>query len=291
MFLYIFYQPKSLLEEEMGVTKVSVTLQITKPIKWRPWKGLFAGKVVYDAFSSLGIEPTFPFRVSPPEKFKKAMKGGEQVSFDVHFWGPEAEEAAGKLLEGLLLLDYVSPLRGNVVSVEEEFTEPEGSEEPYAVYFTIEHDPTYYRYHGAYVPFPSPKRMMFSLFRRIDEAFGTDTRELASVLGEKIEVIGGSFEKKKYAISHGQEVPAFSGKVAYYGILTEKEALALERALRLAKHLGLGQGPGMGFGNVREVIFKPPSFDTPVKKWAPQLIRRAERKSEPGAEHEAEDGS
>ncbi len=250
------------------IVLAQITVTISKHMKWRPWKGLFAGKVIYDAFNAIGIEPTFPFKVDPPEKFSPDLKPGTDVSFEAKFWGEEATNASSMLLEGLLALDYVVPKTVNVKEVEEGF-EVEGGEEPVAVFFEVDHLPTYYRFHGAYVPFPSPQRMVFSIFKKIYEAFGTDAKDLAEKISGKLEVVGGSFSKKLYKVSHGQEVPAFSGKVKYYGIMSEREAKALLRALELSKYLGLGQGGGMGFGTVKGIKLLKPSWEVPARTFTP----------------------
>ena len=246
------------------IVLAQITVTVSKHMKWRPWKGLFASKVIYDAFKQVGIEPTFPFKVDPPEKFSPDLKPGTDVSFEAKFWGEEAINASSMLLEGLLALDYVVPKTVNVKEVEEEF-EVKGNEEPVALFFEVNHLPTYYRFHGAYVPYPSPQRMVFSIFKKIYEAFGVNAKDLAESVSRKLEVVGGNFSKRVYKVSHGQEVPAFSGKVKYYGIMSEREALALLKALELSKYLGLGQGGGMGFGTVKDVKPLKPSWETPVK--------------------------
>ena len=246
-----------------------ITLTITKSMRWRPWKGLFAGKVVFDAFAQLGIEPDFPFKVHPPEKLSSELKPGTDVEFSVTFWGTKVSEIPSLLLEGLMALDYVMPKMVNVEELEERFEPLEGSQEPIAVLFEVDHLPTYYRFHGAYVPFPSARRMVLSAFKKVSEAFNEELKELAEEIAPKLEVVGGNFSKRIYKISHGQEVPAFTGKVRYYGILSEKEALNLLKVLELSKHLGLGQGGTMGFGTVKSIKLLKPSWETPVKVLSP----------------------
>ncbi|UXD22692.1 hypothetical protein IPA_07410 [Ignicoccus pacificus DSM 13166] len=248
---------------------VSVDVVATKPIKWRAWKGVFSGKVVYDSLKASGLEPTSSIRVSPPEKFKGALKPGDVVKFNAYFWGEGAEEEVAALVQGIGALEYVAPRSLEVKEVEIEEPEVRSSEEPKAVFFAVKHLPTYYRFHGAWVPLPSPSRMIYSLFRRLSEATNSSFSNEASLIATAIEAIGGRPSFARYRIHFDEEVPAFSGTIKYYGILPTNLADLLKWALKYLPYLGVGSSPGVGFGHVEEVKLAEPPFEAPVEPWEP----------------------
>jgi len=248
------------------IFKVSIDIVLTKDIKWRAWKGSFGGKLIYDSFKTMNIEPTFSFRVTPPRKFKPSMKSGDSVLFEAVFWGNGSEEAVGTLIEALASLPYAFPKKVEASEIDIEKPEVGGGDDPLAVLFTVNHDPTYYRYHGAWVPLPAARRLVFSLFKRIWEASGYELEEVKE-LANAIEVIGGKPTFSRYKLGLGEEIPAFHGRVKYYGVMSERLARLLKWGLKYLPLLGNGSSPGMGFGNVTEVTLSSPPFETPVEPW------------------------
>ncbi|ABU81818.1 CRISPR system precrRNA processing endoribonuclease RAMP protein Cas6 [Ignicoccus hospitalis] len=247
------------------ITSVDVVLQITELKKIRVWKGVFAAKVVFDAFKSVDVDPDFPFHVVPPEKLSTEVKPGTEVSFKVNFWG-EVASAPAKLAEGLLNVEYVLPIKVDVKTVEVE-SPPKGGDEPVAVFFRVTHGPTLYRFHGAWVPLPSAPRAVYSLFKRMSEVTGTDLKGYADSISSKVEVVGGRPRFSTFKIHKGDELPAFFGRVSYYGIMEEDLALKLLWALKYSHYFGLGSNVSLGFGDVKEVKVEKPPFEVPVKKY------------------------
>jgi hypothetical protein len=185
------------------IVTADVELTVSKPMKARAWKGVIVAKAVYDAFKSIGVDPSFPFKVSPPEKLKPDLKPGSKLAFRVSFWGPEAEEAAGDLVTGLAALEWAVPTAVKVEEVKVEEPPPPGGE-PVAVFFAIEHGPTFYRFHGAWVPLPSARRFVLSGLKRLSEATGLDLKERAESVADKLEAVGGRPKFSKYRIHFGE---------------------------------------------------------------------------------------
>jgi len=250
------------------IVVASIELMLTRLTKLRVWKGVIGAKVIYDAFKGIGLEPTFSFKVSIPEKLKPELKEGSRMKVTASFWGPEAEEAVSMLVTGLSTLNWAVPVAMKVSEVEIK-EPPSGSDEPVATFFLIDHGPTFYRFHGAWVPLPSARRLVLSAFKRISEASEYNMKDEAERIAGKLEVVGGKPKFAKYRIHMGEEVPAFSGIVKYYGVLEEREAELLAWALSYAPYLGLGANPGLGFGDVKRVRFEEAPFETPVRKWVP----------------------
>ena len=252
------------------IVSVDLELAISKHIKVRAWKGVIAAKAVYDSFKAIGVEPDFPFKVRAPEKLKPELKPGSKLSFSVSFWGERAEEGASALINGLPALEWAVPVKVSLNELEVGEPPRDGGDEPVAVMMVVDHGPTYYRFHGAWVPLPSAKRFVLSAFKRASEALGEDLKEEAEKLSNKLEAIGGRPKFAKYRIHFGEEVPAFSGKVKYYGVVEEREACLLSWLTKYLPYLGVGSSPGLGFGDVKEAKLEEPPFDTPVRKWAPE---------------------
>ncbi len=246
---------------------VSVDVVVTKMMKWRAWKGVFAGKVVYDSFKAVGVEPQVSMKVFAPKKFKGSLTPGDAVSFKVSLWGDGVEEHVNALMQGLAEVQYVVPKMMNVQEVEVEEPPTEGNGGPRSVFFTMKHGPTYYRYHGAWVPLPAARRMVFSLFRKLSEVHGRSLENEASLIAESIEVVGGRPSFSRYKLGLGEEVPAFEGTIKYYGIMEPPLPSILAWALKYAPYVGTGSSPGMGFGTVEWVEVGPPPFEPPVQPW------------------------
>ena len=242
-----------------------VFVEFTKNLKVRVWKGVLFGKIVYDAIGDYegGL------RVVPPRKLGGEVKAGEKVGFKVSFWGHGAEEALYNLINNLASLDYLVPLQVNVREVEVNKL-PKGGEKPIALFFEVDHGPTYYKFHGAWVPMPSAQRMILSLFKRIEEVIGEkpDLKDLGFELSKHLEVVGGHVKFGRYKLKGGIEVPAFQGNVRYYGVMEEDLALKLLWALSYAPYLGLGGSPGLGMGAVWRVLIRKPPFETPVEAYS-----------------------
>ena len=248
------------------VFKVSIDVVTTKEIKWKAWKGAFAGKIVRDSLKVLGIDKPLKFRTIPPRKFSPVLKSGDSVSFEVVFWGENSEDVVGALIEGLASLTYVFPKMVEIKEFELEGPELDESEEPVSVFFTIHHGPTYYVYRGARVPLPSARRLVYSMFRRIWEASGVKVEEVKD-LADALEVAGGRPAFSRYKLGPGDEVLAFHGNVKYYGVMDKRLASLLRWGLRYLPLLGNGSLPEAGFGDVIKVSLSDPPFEAPAAGW------------------------
>ncbi len=239
-------------------------VEFTKNLKIRVWKGVLFGKIVYDSIGDYegGL------RVIPPRKLKGEVKAGEKVGFKASFWGQGAEEAIQRLVTNIASLDYLVPIQLNIreIGIKEP---PEGDDKPIAIFFEVDHGPTYYKFHGAWVPMPSAQRLVLSLFKRIEEATdgSLELKEVGSELSRHLESVGGYVKFGKYKLKGGVEVPAFQGNVKYYGVMSGDLASKLLWALEYAPYLGLGSSPGLGMGTVWRVLIRKPPFETPAEPY------------------------
>ncbi len=242
-----------------------VFVEFTRRLKIRVWKGVFFGKIVYDSIGDYegGL------RVIPPRKLKGEVREGEKVGFKVSFWGEGAERAVNELITNLSTLDYLMPIQATVREINVKDV-PEGIEEPIAVFFEVDHGPTYYKFHGAWVPMPSAQRLVLSLFRRLDEVLGgrNDLKEIGNELVKYLESVGGHIKFGKFKLKDGIEVPAFQGNVRYYGVMSGDLASKLLWALEYMPYLGLGGSPGLGMGTVWRVLIRKPPFETPAEPYS-----------------------
>ncbi len=247
------------------VVILDIEIEMLKNVKWRAWKGTFSGKVIYDSMSEDSLAS---FRVVPPEKMRPELKAGERVEVRAVFWGPYAEEASSDVTLGLLNLDYAMPTKVSVKELKiEEVPNFERDGSPKAIYFTAYHYPTFYKFHGSWVSLPSISRMINSLFKRLAEELETEfDSEALRELSSKLEAIGGNVKISRERVKSNLEVPTFSGKVKYYGVLNEGEIELMRWGLKYLPLLGAGASPGMGFGHVQWVEISEPPFDTPVEK-------------------------
>ena len=247
---------------------LNIELEITKPIKWRAWKGTFCGKVIYDSISNEDVVASF--RTIPPDKMKPELKAGDTVIVRAVIWGPHSEGLASDVSIGLLNLDYAIPI--NVELKEVKIGRPpeiDENMEPVAFYFKALHYPTFYKFHGSWVSLPSFPRMLNSLLKRIGEELENEfDKDLIDRLTTKIEPIGGNLRIARERVKGGLEVPTFSGSVKYYGVVDRGEIEFLKWALRYLPLFGAGASPGLGFGHVQLVEINEPPFNTPVEKYS-----------------------
>ncbi len=254
--------------------KVVVRLADIRPVI--VWSGVVAGKIVYDILGSCGVNVSKGgfFRVSPlyhgdePVRRGSILNPGEVVWFNVAFWGREGEEAA----RTFVACTPKAPEGFTVESVEARMVElklPEPGEavkqgEPVAFYYRVVHQPTFYRFHGAVVAYPSPRRMIAYLARLASQLTGLDYRGAAARLAESIELVYWKGRTSIYDIGGGRRQAAFNGEARYYGVAEEPLYRLLDALMSLASVAGLGGSPGIGFGWVEKVEPGEPPFEPPV---------------------------
>ncbi len=254
---------------------VNLVLTDVRPVV--VWSGVVAGKIVYDVMGSCGFSPSKGgfFRVSPlyrgdggVVKQGSILNPGDRVYFHVVLWGREGEAAARSLVscaarppEGF----SIESVEARQVTVE--LPAPGDAVEegqPVAFYYRVVHQPTFYRFHGATVAYPSPRRMLAYLGRLASQLTGLDYRGAVSMLAEKVELVHWRGRTSAYYIGGGRRQLAFNGEARYYGVAEEPLYSLMDALMRLARVAGLGGSPGIGFGWVEEVEPTEPPFEPPV---------------------------
>ena len=240
------------------------------------WSGVVAGKIVYDILGSCGLNVSKGgfFRVSPlyvdgkPLPPASILKPGDVAEFHIAFWGREGEEAARSFVAcAPRAPEGFSIERVEAKQVELLIPEPgivEGEAQPVAFYYSVYHQPTFYRFHGAIVPYPSPRRMIAYLARLASQLTGLDYRGAAARLADILELVRWKGRISTYNIGGGRRQVAFHGEAGYYGVAGENLHLLLDALLQLARVAGLGGSPGIGFGWVEKLEPMEPPFEPPV---------------------------
>ncbi|NPA05173.1 MAG: CRISPR system precrRNA processing endoribonuclease RAMP protein Cas6 [Crenarchaeota archaeon] len=249
------------------------------------WSGVYSGKIVYDALQGAGVvvEKGGFFRVSPLKPVRgpeiaagQVLLPGARYSFNLYIWDIPGRVTAANIISsltvGLSMLKDVIVEEVNFSKKTLTVPHPEkiikASEEgdPCASVYVVNHGPTFYRFHGAIINYPSPRRMLASIARRLTEITTISYRKAASTLAEFVELYRFKVRRERFTISHGTRQPIFFGTARYYIVAPRPLVEAFEQLLEAAKLLGLGGGPGIGMGEVRGVkrVPPPPRLPPPV---------------------------
>ena len=265
------------------------------------WSGVYAGRAVYESLNRAGIvlDRGGLFRVSPvyPMGSHAPVGGylapGEQYWFRAVFWGAPGSASGQQLARGLiaglglwtreLVVEELSLEERRVLLPDPGAGEGEADGEPVAALVRVRHGPTFYRFHGAVVSYPSPWRLVASIARRLSLATGIDYRPLARRLQPCLELAVDRTRRVRIRLSHGAEPPVFTGEALYHAVCPRGLASALQRLLEASVYTGAGASPGLGLGEIHAVDLGPPRHRAP-----PALEPWTEEQEEPSeAEKEA----
>ncbi len=270
---------------EQKFVVATVVFTVTRRVRLDAWSGTLAGKIVYDSLSLSGIvlEKGGLFRVSPVRPLGASepagghLAPGERYQFTAVFWGSpgviEGNMLARGFAKGVTGLDYVSVEELSVEERVEKLPEPNpptGGDEGVAALAVVRHGPTFYRFHGAIVAYPSPWRMLASIARRLSIASGIDYRPLLRALQPCMELAVDNTKRVKVLLTHGKRVTVFRGEAKYHIACPRSYVEAIRQLLNLSKLTGVGGSPGLGIGEVAEVRFEKPRHELPEKlePWA-----------------------
>ncbi len=274
---------------ETAIVSGKIVFRPLRRIRLEGWSGVYAGKLVYDAFTRAGcvVDRGGFFRVTPIRSRPGSLVGGwlapgEQYSFHVFLWGIVRFDYMRCLAQGFT--DLPDPVELVELAIEEKRLEISlpvngvDDERVIAVVYGVRHLPTFYRFHGAVIAYPSPRRMIASIARRLVDAISGSSGgaeaadklyQLALRLAESIELYRDETRRQRIRISHGKDQPVFHGYAEYYLVATEPLAKLFESLLEAAKLLGLGGSPGLGLGHIDHVKKLKPRHQPPpsVQEW------------------------
>jgi hypothetical protein len=285
-----------MMSEHVSVklTRVELVLRPLKRVRLISWSGVYAGKLVYDAFTRAGcvVDRGGFFRVTPIWSRTGVIAGASLVpeelyTFTTYIWGAGQQEYTLCLIQGLQ--DVKAPIELVEAKVTEQRLElavprePEAaSEEVVAAIYRVHHLPTFYRFHGAVIAYPSPRRMLASAARRVAEALENPDPEAANILrkavkelAEHVELYNDQTRRQRIVISHGKEQPVFHGYAEYYIVASKPLANLFNQLLEASKHLGLGGSPGLGLGHVNTVQQRKPRHQPPPPARAAQTLENS----------------
>ncbi len=273
------------METELKVTRLKLSFRPLRVIRLEGWSGVYAGKMFYDALTRAGcvVESGGFFRVTPIWSSNGVLVGGALTPGEIYrmeaiVWGRGQTEYAICFTHGVS--KDVLPVEPVSLEVREErltITVPEDLENPgtgevEAVVHRVRHYPTYYRFHGAVVAYPSPRRLLASAARRIIEAMGgpeaagtiADQLKKATLrLAEHVELYKDNTRRQKVRISHGKDQPVFHGTAEYIAVAPKPLIKLYTTLLQAAKLLGLGGSPGLGLGHVADITPTKPRHELP----------------------------
>jgi len=257
-----------------GVVELVVRLRFLDNLPLVAWSGVVAGKVVYDVLGRCGFsaERGGFFRVSPLFREGVVVGGGGSgvleaggvYEFRAVFWGSRGLAAARAFVECSGVGPGFAVIESIRASVERLEVSWGSGGEPRALYVCLEHLPTFYRFHGAVVAYPSPSRLVASAARIASEALGRDYRGLYEALRGRVELVEWRGRPRKLPISHGKLQRVFEGRACYYAVAEEGLLRGLRSLLRLASRTGVGGSPGLGLGWILSMEEGEPPFETPV---------------------------
>ena len=266
---------------------VDVVFQVPYRVKLFSWSGVFSGKLVYDSLSLAGtmLPEGGLFRVSPIypagggfTPVSGFLAPGEKYRFRAVFWGKAGEAPGHVLARGFIT--GLSLNKDIVVESmelrEERATAPspepgkEEGGEPVAATIAVRHGPTFYRFHGALVAYPSPWRLVASIARRVSMATGIDYKPLVRALQPCLELALDNTKKARIRLTHGKEVKVFAGEARYHLVCSKNNAERLKQLLLLGQYTGAGGSPGLGLGEIHALSIEPPRHQLPpvVEPWA-----------------------
>ncbi len=267
---------------ELQVSRVRFQFRPLKPVRLEGWSGVYAGKLVYDAFTRSGcvVQEGGFFRVTPIWSTASGVIAGGVLSpgnlygFEIVLWGRARSEYTMCFVyaieKGFAPLD---PHELEVREVRVDVNVPASFDgEVEAVVYSVEHYPTFYRFHGAIIAYPSPRRLVASAARKIVEALGGPEaagaaaellRKAALQLAERVELYKDTTRKQKVRISHGKDQPVFHGRAEYLVVASKPLISLMEDLLEASKLLGLGGSPGLGLGHVASVKKLAPRHELP----------------------------
>jgi hypothetical protein len=271
---------------ELSFHIVELKFTVSRRVKLEAWSGTIAGKIVYDALSISGLvlDRGGLFRVSPvrPEGASEPVAGhmapGERYRLTAVFWGSpgvvEGAMLARAFTKGVMALDYLNVEEVSASVRSERLPEPsppEADGEPgVASLAVVRHGPTFYRFHGAIVAYPSPWRMLASIARRLSLASGIDYRPLLRSLQPCMELAVDNTKRVRILLTHGKRVTVFRGEAKYHIACPRPHVEAITRMLDLSLLTGVGGSPGLGVGEVISVSFTKPRHELPaaLEPWA-----------------------
>ena len=262
-----------------------VVFRPLRRVKLTAWSGVYAGRAVYESLNRAGIvlDQGGLFRVSPiyPQGSTTPVGGylapGEPYWFRAVFWGSPGTASAQQLATGLMagLGLWARELQVEELRVEEnrvKLPHPDTPSEgdPVAALIEVRHGPTFYRFHGAVIAYPSPWRLVASIARRLSIATGIDYRPLARRLQPCLELAVDRTKRVRIRISHGAEPPVFHGQAAYHTACPRALVEALHQLLEAGLYTGAGASPGLGLGEIHQVKIEKPRHRTPspLEPWA-----------------------
>jgi len=250
------------------------------------WSGVVAGKIFYEALTKAGmtVERGGFFRVTPISRAGSSVPvggwlgEGEPYEFQAYIWSVpgyiEADDVDRAFNAGVMMVgDNIEVETIEVETLVHRIPHPDENlleGEPIAYTLQVEYMPTYYRFHGSTIAYPSPRRMLASIARRISATTTIDYREHARQMTEYIELIADQTRRQRIQITHGKQQLVFHGTAKYYIVAPRKLAETLDKWLQIAQHMGLGGSPGLGLGHIKNTTKQPPPPKTPppVTPWA-----------------------
>ena len=280
-----------MIQLELAVIEAKLVFRPLKKVRLEGWSGVYAGKLVYDAFTRAGcvVDRGGFFRVTPVRSTSGALAGGwlaagEAYSFAAYIWGVERTDYARCLLQGIV--DTPNPIEVVEATITErrlQLNLPETVEElrggsPTAAVYGVKHLPTFYRFHGAVIAYPSPRRMLASAARRLLHAIGDPEAagEAAKTLyqatveaAEHLELYRDETRRQRIRISHGKDQPVFHGYAEYYTVAPSNLNNLIHQLLQAARLLGLGGSPGLGLGHIDSLKQLKPRHQPPppTQQW------------------------
>ncbi len=244
------------------------------------WSGAFANKLFYNALTAAGIvapQGGF-FRVTPVRPVGGPMisSGNDLISGRRYFFEFYVWDIPGKVTAADVVNSFVTGIgqldpRVNVHSVRvktEQLTVPHPRKvaedvqggDPCAAIYSVRHGPTFYRFHGVVVSYPSPRRMLASIARRISMISTIDYKSVAEILADRVELYKFKVRRIKIKVTHDTYEQVFSGDAQYIIVASRPLVEDFEKLLEAAKLLGVGASPGLGLGCIEEIKkMKPPS--------------------------------
>lgn len=271
---------------EFRVYRLRLVFRPTRRLQLRVWSGVVAGKIFYEALTKAGmtVERGGFFRVTPISRAGSSVPvggwlgEGEPYEFQAYIWSVpgyiEADDVVRAFNAGVMMVgDNIEVETIEVETLVHRIPHPDENlleGEPIAYTLQVEYMPTYYRFHGSTIAYPSPRRMLASIARRISATTTIDYREHARQMTEYIELIADQTRRQRIQITHGKQQLVFHGTAKYYIVAPRKLAETLDKWLQIAQHMGLGGSPGLGLGHIKNTTKQPPPPKTPppVTPWA-----------------------
>lgn len=236
----------------IGLYKVSLILESTRPLPLLSWSGVVAARIVKECIG--GREGLVS--VEPLQKEGQPLNASPSKPSTIE----EPNILLGATLNTTGFYRLRSSLPGcldrwgfRVISFEVERWVPRlprrVTTSRDAIEFTVEYWPTIYMFRSRPILYPSPQRLVYSVFSALARHTGLSLKGYANTLASNVELLGWNGRVGLYSIGRDRKVRAFYGRATYAATARYVELLQL--VMEAAQVLHVGKSRGIGFGAVK----------------------------------------